>query len=699
MNAPSETVTTDPSVERTSSVTETPEAEPATETFASLQLDPRIVAAVEALGFDAPTPIQAAAMPVLLEGHDLIGRARTGSGKTAAFGLPLLERVKDGGHHVRALILAPTRELALQITEALRSFAKRLPVRVAAIYGGAAFGPQLGALRDGVPILVGTPGRVLDHMRRGSLDLSRLEMLVLDEADEMLRMGFIDDVEAVLDAAPDECQVALFSATMPEPIRRVAAKHLQTPREIQVESSALSVGHIDQRYLVVPQRNKADALARVLAAKSEGTTIVFARTRAGAAEISDALASRGLHVDALHGDLSQAARERVLSRLRSGGLSVVVATDVAARGIDVDHITHVINLDLPPRAEEYVHRIGRTGRAGREGVAISFVTPGERTRLRTFERALQVRIERIDVPSDAGIARVRRRRLHDQVLEAAKGTIAPSLEELARELAAALAEEELPEGTPSVAPELRVAAAAMALLADDRGLDVRESRDEPPAWARTKERPERRDRDERPARHDERIARRDRDERPARRERDERDTMAPMDHRGAPRLDHEADDRGEGRGRTGRELDLPPAARRGSPEAQDELELVFAVGHARGVRPSDLVGAIANEASVPGSSIGKIDIAERASFVRVPRAVAEHLLRHHQSIVVRGKPVRLDLARGLDAVRAQIEPEGLADAPPRRRPSGPKPFAKKGFGGKKPFKKSFGKKAFGKPKR
>ncbi len=384
--------------------------------FDALELDARLVESIRALGFETPTPIQAQAIPVLLAGHDVIGRARTGSGKTAAFGLPLLQRLEAGGTHPRALLLTPTRELALQVTEALRSYAKGLPIRVVTIYGGTAYGPQLGALARGANVVVGTPGRVVDLAEGGKLDLSKVETVVLDEADEMLRMGFIEDIEKCLRATPDECQVALFSATMPPPIRRVADAYLKDAVTVQVEQAELTVDHIEQRWVVAEDRYKLDALVRLLAAEPRGTTLIFSRTREGAARMADALASRGQSVDALHGDLNQAARERVLGRLRSGKLDLLVATDVAARGIDVDHITHVVNLDLPPDRESYVHRIGRTGRAGRAGAAISLVLPGEVRRLRAFERTLRTRITQMDVPSDAVIARRTRERLVERLV-------------------------------------------------------------------------------------------------------------------------------------------------------------------------------------------------------------------------------------------------------------------------------------------
>ena len=382
-----------------------------TPTFADLGLDERLLDALDKLGFESPTPIQAEAIPPLLAGRDVIGRARTGSGKTAAYGLPLLHRISESTGAVRALVLAPTRELALQVTDAIRDLARRLPVRVVTIYGGAPYEPQLRALARGVPIVVGTPGRVLDHMERGSLDLSSIEMLVLDEADEMLRMGFIDAVETVIAACPDDRQVALLSATMPDDIRRIAAGHLHDPVELALQDDGPRVDHIDQQWIRVPQRGKLDALERLLQTGPPGATLVFARTRKGCAEVADTLTRWGVAADALHGDLTQAARERVVHRLRAGGLRVVIATDVAARGIDVDHIGRVINLDLPDDTETYVHRIGRTARAGREGEAITLVTSSQRKRMGDIARTLGIAIRKAQVPTDADIAQHQRRTL------------------------------------------------------------------------------------------------------------------------------------------------------------------------------------------------------------------------------------------------------------------------------------------------
>jgi len=543
---------------------------PDAERFTAFGLDPRILSAVAELGFESPTPIQSHAIPLLLEGRDLIGRARTGSGKTAAFGLPLLERVKSGrsaGGGVRALVLTPTRELALQVSGALESYAKGLPAGILTVYGGAPYRPQLDALRNGVPIVVGTPGRLLDHLDRGTIDLSAVEMVVLDEADEMLRMGFIEDVEQLLGAAPTERQVALFSATMPPPIKKIATRYLRDPAESQVEDKPLTVDHIAQRGLVVPGRFKIDALERVLRGEPHGTTLVFARTRAGCAEVTDALLSRGFAVEALSGDLDQAARERVVARLRAGRLELVVATDVAARGIDVEHLTHVINLDLPHDTETYVHRIGRTGRAGREGTAISFVTPREQRRLGDLERALKVRIERMEIPSDRAIATRKRELMRDELTRAIERHGFDAVQE---------ATQELLEATGWSAEDL--AAAAIRLLADARHLVLGVPEDDgPPAWARPRERP-------------------------------------PRDN-GPPGRSERPEDLGE------------------------VVPVQFPIGKSKGLRPADVVGALANERGIPGGRIGRILIGPRDCVVGLVGEDAERLLGASEPVTIRGIPV------------------------------------------------------------
>ena len=440
--------------------------------FNTLGLDQRLLLALDDLEFHTPTPIQAAVIHHLLEGKDVIGQARTGSGKTAAFGLPLLHQLDPEHRGVQALVVCPTRELALQVSKALQSFATKLPVKFATVYGGAPYPPQIKALRGGASVVVGTPGRLIDHLERGNLDLSGLRTIVLDEADEMLRMGFIEDVERLMEATPEGRQVALFSATMPAPIRRVAMT-LSDPVEILVESRALSVEHIEQHWIKVPERHKFDALVRVLQAVGAGTTLVFCRTRANCAETADALAKQGLAVDALHGDLNQPARERVLGRLRSRRLSIVIATDVASRGIDVDHITHIVNYDLPPEVESYVHRIGRTSRASRRGTAISFITPRELFRVKQIQKATGSFIEPMEVPTDADIARAGRGRLVEELREA-----------MAEAEQASAAIDELMEHHEWT--ERQLAEAALTLLARREGVLLGDLPEEgAPDWARS----------------------------------------------------------------------------------------------------------------------------------------------------------------------------------------------------------------------
>jgi len=580
--------------------------------FTALGLDERLARAVEALGFEHPTPIQEQAIPVLLAGRDMVGGARTGSGKTAAFGLPLLHRVRDGGA-VRALVLAPTRELAIQVEEALTSFARALSLDLVCVYGGAPYEPQLRALRRGATVVVGTPGRLLDHLDRGSLDLSNVEMVVLDEADEMLRMGFLDDVERLLQATPPKRQVALFSATMPAPIRRIAQAYLHNPAEVQVEEDALTVEHITQRWIQVPNRHKLDALIRVLRVAPAGGTLVFARTRASCADLADALAKAGFGADALHGDLTQPARERVLSRLRAERLDVLVATDVAARGLDVEHLGLVINVDLPESTEVYVHRIGRTGRAGREGLAISFATPREKRQIFAMERALGVHIERFEPPSDADIVRVARRRVGDEITALAAQDLAGELawvDELAAEA-----------GLTANA----IAAAAIRALADARGIALTvPEREEPPAW------------------------------RPGP---DDTDTFDDADPCNA-------------------------------------VEIFIPIGRRDGVRPADIVGALANEAGIPGRDIGRITLFSKNSFVGLPTEAAEHVLRNHKILLIRGREVELTTAQGGPDDRKRTARTGERDPrPPIPRtkkprfdkPGGPargKPFKGKPFKGR-----------------
>jgi ATP-dependent RNA helicase DeaD len=441
-------------------------------------------------------------------------------------------------------------------------------------------------LAEGTHIVVGTPGRLRDHLERRNLDPTALRAVVLDEADEMLKMGFIDDVNAVLEASPDDRQVALFSATIPPAIQNVIRKHVSDAVHVQVETRALSVDHIQQFGVKVPQRRKMDALVRILMGEPRGATLIFARTRRGCAEIADTLAKRGVAAEALHGDLNQSARERVIHRLRAGQLNIVVATDVAARGIDVEHITHVINFDLPMDREIYVHRIGRTGRAGRSGKAISLVTPAESRKVRFLEKDLKVRIEIMSVPSNADIAKRQRENLMERLKAVDLGDEAGVREWLTEVT------------TDSEHSMEDLAVAAIALLARDQGAKIRA----------TTEGHEERDWEDRP-------------------------------HK--PRAE-------------------------GNFEAVNEVELFVATGSQWGVRPGDLVGAIANEAGIEGRQIGRITILDRKSFVGLPREIAERILANFDTLDIRGVPVKLSLARPRE------EGEG-----PRTRSDGGRPYHKK----------------------
>ncbi|MBX2796710.1 MAG: DEAD/DEAH box helicase [Myxococcales bacterium] len=552
--------------------------------FSDYDLDPRLVEAVAALGFETPTPIQDACIPPLLEGRDVLGGARTGSGKTAAFGLPLLHAMREHPKQVGAVVLAPTRELALQVTDAFRDFSKGLPVRIVCIYGGVPYHKQLDALKRGAQVVVGTPGRVLDLVDRGALPLDAVRWLVLDEADEMLNMGFLEDVERLLAGLPEERQIALFSATMPDPIRAVAQRFLSDPVELAVEGRAMTVDHIEQMWIRVPRRHKVDALVRVLSAEPRGTTLVFVRTRKGCAEVADELARRGLSVDALHGDLSQSARERVLTRLRSRHLDIVAATDVAARGIDVAHITHVINFDLPDEAEGYTHRIGRTGRAGREGVAISFVTPGEQRKIKAFGRATGSPIPQVNVPSDAAIQRRRTEALANSVRAAMS-------EDLQAERALIESMDEDP---------VALAAAALRLVAAAQGLPLGEGEasEEAPPWARPRD----------------------------------RDRRGPERSRSHPPREVNGERGGPSRPQEGF-------------DDVNEVQLFLPAGKQQGVRPQDLVGALASEGGVSGSDIGRIDVKDRVSFVGMSRAAAEQVLSRVDQVQLRGRTAPVLLAR------------------------------------------------------
>ena len=368
-------------------------------TFADLQIHPAVLQAVGDVGYESPSPIQSATIPAMLEGSDVVGLAQTGTGKTAAFAIPILSKIDTDSRATQALVLAPTRELALQVAEAFSRYGAHLRVNVLPVYGGSSYGPQLAGLKRGAQIVVGTPGRVIDHLEKGSLDLSRLDYLVLDEADEMLQMGFAEDVERILSDTPEYKQVALFSATMPPGIRKITAKYLHDPVEVTVKSKTQTAENITQRYVQVAGPRKMDALTRLLEVEPFEAMIVFVRTKQATEEVAEKLRARGFSAAAINGDIPQAVRERTINSLKDGSTDILIATDVAARGLDVERISHVLNYDIPHDPESYVHRIGRTGRAGRSGTALLFVTPRERHLLNAIERVTRQKLVESQLPS------------------------------------------------------------------------------------------------------------------------------------------------------------------------------------------------------------------------------------------------------------------------------------------------------------
>ncbi|NKU97840.1 DEAD/DEAH box helicase [Rhodococcus hoagii] len=387
-------------------------------TFADLQIDERVLKALSDVGYESPSPIQAATIPTLLEGKDVVGLAQTGTGKTAAFAIPILSRLDVDRKVPQALILAPTRELALQVAEAFGKYSAHIPgLQVLPIYGGQAYGVQLSGLRRGAQIIVGTPGRVIDHLEKGTLDLSNLEYLVLDEADEMLKMGFQDDVERILADTPEYKQVALFSATMPPAIRKISKQYLHDPVEITVKAKTATASNITQRWVQVAHQRKLDALTRILEVESFEAMIIFVRTKQATEDLAERLRARGFSAAAINGDIVQAQRERTIGQLKSGALDILVATDVAARGLDVDRISHVVNYDIPHDTESYVHRIGRTGRAGRTGDALLFVAPRERHLLKSIERTTRQPLTEIQLPTVEDVNAQRVSKFGDSITE------------------------------------------------------------------------------------------------------------------------------------------------------------------------------------------------------------------------------------------------------------------------------------------
>ncbi|MDD2664690.1 MAG: DEAD/DEAH box helicase [Dechloromonas sp.] len=564
------------------------------ESFAELGLSEALLKALTEIGYETPSPIQAQCIPILLDGHDLLGMAQTGTGKTAAFALPLMEQIDVKLMKPQALILTPTRELAIQVAEALQSYAKHLPgFHVLPIYGGQSYTIQLKQLARGAHVVVGTPGRVMDHLERKTLNLDNLKTLVLDEADEMLRMGFIDDVEWILEHTPEQHQTALFSATMPEQIRRVAQKYLVEPREIKIKAATATVAAIRQVYWQVSGMHKLDALTRILEVEDDfDAAIIFVRTKTATVELADKLNARGYAAAALNGDLNQQMRERVIDQLKSGALDIVIATDVAARGIDVPRVSHVVNYDIPYDTEAYVHRIGRTGRAGRNGNAILFVAPREIRMLRTIERATRQPIAPLTLPSRADVTN---KRVTDFKAKVAEVISTEGLDFFANIVSQLCEEQDV--GAEEVA-------AALALMAQQgKPLQIA---GEDPAPARPFARDERR-----PSPFTERDPRKPRQE-----------------DRGGDRPRFEDRPRRDDR----------PA--RPAP-AGDMVRYRIDVGREHGVEVRDIVGAIANEAGIESRFIGRIGLYEESSTVELPAGMPAEAANALKRTRIRGVPINL----------------------------------------------------------
>ena len=638
--------------------------------FADLGLPPALLETLTDLGFTTPTPIQAATIVPLLAGRDLIGRARTGSGKTAAFGLPMLARVAASvaanptQSGTRALILAPTRELALQVTDALRQLGDGLGLQMLTVYGGSSYGPQLRGLSRGVPIVVGTPGRLIDLLERGALQLGGVEYVVLDEADEMLAMGFIEDVERLLKEIPKERQVALMSATMPPAIQRIAKTTLRDPVTVQIDGGRAATDHITQRWMAVQQQFKAEALVRLLRAEPDEATLIFGRTKAGCDEVTRTLRNAGINALALHGDLTQVAREQVVGQLRDEQVKVVVATDVAARGLDVESLNHVVNLDLPNNSEVYTHRIGRTGRAGRAGKSTTLVTSGEWRRFLAMVGHLRADVDEIRPPSDGAIADAQRNAL----LSAVIAPLSEDAEESYDEARLALARDWVAEAAEDADVDpLEFAALALLRLAEDRGVAMLADADRtPPHWASDRPAP----RNLREGRL-ERVAYEHVAARPAP---DAATGPTSVVHTGERRPRHERNlernlqrnaERGPRPPQRDRQADGPRPTGPLPVGDVDHVELFIPVGENRRVTPADLVGAIAHAADVPGRAIGKIRILDKVSFVALPVALAEQVLERVETLQVRGMKVAVIRARPGTGGDAPLRREWRGKGAPR----------------------------------
>lgn len=590
--------------------------------FSDLGLPEHLLQTITQVGYETPSPIQAQTIPILLQGHDLLGQAQTGTGKTAAFALPILAKLNTRDRSTQALVLAPTRELAIQVAEACQTYARNLPgFHVVPIYGGAGYGNQLKQLRSGAQLVVGTPGRVMDHIRKGTLKLDSLKTLVLDEADEMLRMGFIDDVEWILQQTPGERQIALFSATMPREIQHVANKYLRDPHTIKIQSKTSTAPEINQRYWPVAGLSKLDALTRILEVEPTEGVIIFVRTKVATVEVAEKLVARGFAAEALNGDIAQVQREKTIDKMRKGRLDILVATDVAARGLDIPRISHVINYDIPFDTESYVHRIGRTGRAGRAGEAILFVSNRERRMLSAIERATKQPIAVMNLPSAQDI--------NAQRVERFKQKIEQTLErenlDFYRQLLT-----EYQESTET--PAIEIAAALARLVQGDESLLV-EDRKRP---------------SERPSERDAGKPRREREPRGA------GESFSSQDKQKKKQQSLQ-----DGRAKPLKNFPDVPMQR-----------FRVEVGYAHEVSPGHIVGAIANEANMDSAYIGHIEIFDDFSTVDLPAEMPKEVFEHLKKVRVRQRPLNI---RRMGEDRPAAVDKPAYPKPARKKPDGTKP--------------------------
>ncbi len=577
--------------------------------FRDFSLPPQLLAALNDVGYEVPTPIQEKTIPIVMAGIDVIGQAQTGTGKTAAFALPILSRIDLGRPTPQALILTPTRELAIQVSEAFHRYAAHLAdFRVLPIYGGQDYSGQLRRLKRGVHVVVGTPGRVMDHMRRGTLRLDAVNCLVLDEADEMLRMGFIDDVEWILDQTPAGRQIALFSATIPAPIRKIAKKYMRDPEQITIKGETMTVAATRQRFRVVGEHHKLDALTRILEVEPFEGVLIFVRTKTATLELSEKLEARGYPCAALNGDIVQVRREQIISQLKDGRLDIVVATDVAARGLDVDRVSHVINYDVPNETEAYVHRIGRTGRAGRSGEAILFVTPRERRMLSAIEKVTRQKIEELELPTSEMINDTRIARFKEQITDTLSkndlGFFVDMMDQYRQE---------------HDVPAINIAAALARIVQGDNPLLMPPDTREKPAGKKS--------------------------------QRDAKSVFVEKKPR--------------------KEKPFPSTRRPGRSDA-DKEPFRIEVGHLHGVKPGNIVGAIANEAGLDAADIGRINIEDEFSTVELPAGMPAEIFSRLKKVWVVGRQLNISKSGAPGPARKPRTAAGAPQKPVRTDRKGKK---------------------------